>query len=175
MNINLEDFKLEALSYIDLVYKTAFYLVGNEEESQELVQNTYLRAYKFHDRFEKNGNCKELLFRLLIQRFMNTDYYGSQKPKSSDNRTIESNVGNDFMYTINLLPIKFKVILLLAEISKFSYKEIASIMDCSSEQIKTSLNESWQLIKQTLSAQYSRHNSVFTYDPNKQEMSFCEI
>jgi len=65
------DFKNEAMIHIDALYNYAVRMTGDPEDANDLVQETYLKAYRFFDSFEKGTNCKAWLFRILKNSYIN--------------------------------------------------------------------------------------------------------
>ena len=59
-----EEFKQEALPHISLLHNYAYKMTGNQLDADDLLQETYLRAYRFFHKFEKGTNCKAWLFRI---------------------------------------------------------------------------------------------------------------
>ena len=73
-----EEFKKEALPHIGLLYNYAYKMTGNSDDADDLLQETYLRAYRFFHKFEKGTNCKAWLFRIMKNLFIN-NYRKNQK------------------------------------------------------------------------------------------------
>src|SRR5690606_8213818 len=64
-------FEKEALSYLDPLYGTALRLTRSPSDAEDLVQDTYVKAYRFYDRFEAGTNLKAWLFKILTNTFIN--------------------------------------------------------------------------------------------------------
>ena len=67
----LWDFSSGALPYRDQLYKTALRMTRSVEETEDLLQETYLKAFKYYDRFEEGTNLKAWLFRIMKNTFIN--------------------------------------------------------------------------------------------------------
>src|SRR4051812_6303997 len=59
------DFEKAAMPYVDSLYNTAYRLTRNSEDAEDLVQETYLKAYKYYDKFEEGTNFKAWLFKIM--------------------------------------------------------------------------------------------------------------
>ncbi|HEX7572484.1 MAG TPA: sigma-70 family RNA polymerase sigma factor, partial [Bacteroidota bacterium] len=66
-----ELFNKEMLPFMDLMYGYAMYLTGNREESNDLLQETFLKAFRFFDKFEQGTNAKAWLYRIMRNTFIN--------------------------------------------------------------------------------------------------------
>lgn len=66
-----DDFDREALVHLDSLYNGALYMTRDEQEAQDLVQETMLKAYRFFDQYERGTNCRAWLFRIMNNTFIN--------------------------------------------------------------------------------------------------------
>ncbi|MEA2327226.1 MAG: hypothetical protein QOE68_2185, partial [Thermoanaerobaculia bacterium] len=65
------DFEKAAMPYVDSLYNTAYRMTRNSEDAEDLVQETYLKAYKYYDKFEEGTNFKAWLFKIMKNTFIN--------------------------------------------------------------------------------------------------------
>ncbi len=147
-----EIFEREFLPQIDALYNFAYYLVGNETDANDLVQEAYLRAYKSALTYQENSNAKAWLFRILKNVFINDYRKRKNRPQQVDYEEIVTfhNEDNDSPYSSSLdlrddmfsammgdeitaamdsLPVDFRVVILLNDIEDFSYEEISKIIN----------------------------------------------
>jgi RNA polymerase sigma-70 factor (ECF subfamily) len=157
-----------AVIHIDSIYRFALLIVGNKHDAQNLVQDTYLRAYKSFDKLEKNANCRIWLLKTLkdtlsksIQRNTRNSKIAyisvneeidneSSTNNTSEDETSENLLENAFFNAIIALPIKFRIFILLADVENFSYKEISYIIGCSIEIVKSVLYRGHRLLNKKL-------------------------
>jgi RNA polymerase sigma-70 factor (ECF subfamily) len=154
-------------------------LVFNKEEAEDLVQETYLKAYRFFDSFQKGTNIKAWLFKILRNTFINTyrkkistpsefmyeDVESvntglAYKPESESGEltdTLESkyaDLGNlmddDVKHAIDNLPIEYREVILLSDVEELPYKDIAEITNVPIGTIKSRLNRGRKLLQQSL-------------------------
>jgi RNA polymerase sigma-70 factor (ECF subfamily) len=151
--LSREEFEVEALQHLDALYASALRFTRDPRDAEDLVQDTFLRACRFLDRFERGTNLKAWLFRILTNTFINTyrrttrerslvDGPGREQvtdqlhsPEVTDRaenpeRTLlDRLVSEEVLAAIDAVPIDFRMVVLLADIHDFSYKEIADILD----------------------------------------------
>ncbi|MCH9649099.1 MAG: sigma-70 family RNA polymerase sigma factor [Deltaproteobacteria bacterium] len=146
------DFQGAAMPYMDSLFNTAFRMARNSEDAEDLVQETYLKAYKYYDKFQEGTNFKAWLFKILKNTFINSYRKKQQVPPESDFSDIEDSferlvsdevthrmrspeeeflaniLNEDIQAALEALPSDFRMVVLLADIESFSYKEIADIL-----------------------------------------------
>jgi len=148
----LKDFEAIAFQYMDSLYSTALRFTRNTEEAEDLVQDTYLRAFRFFDKFQQGTNFKAWVFKILTNTFINKYRkkmrtpqqvqldkvaYGLENEDSDepiaewagfDESKYEELFDDDITAALSQLSDDFRMVVLLADIEGFSYKEIAQII-----------------------------------------------
>lgn len=145
-------FRTEALTHMESLYNAALYMTRSPGEAEDLVQETFLKAYRFWDRYEPGTNCKAWLFRILTNTFINRNRKKQKLFTEIDDAAAEASSAPQFEYSsfygtpesaylqqlfpehvqqaVESLPDNFRLPVILADLHDFSYKEIADIMDC---------------------------------------------
>ena len=146
-------FTTEAMQYAQSLYSTALRMTRNQSDAEDLVQETYLKAFRSYGSFEAGTNLKAWLFRILTNTFINTYRAKQRRPQESDLGSVE----DLFLYkrlpslaglsesaeeqlldlfpaaevreAIENLPETFLLPMLLNDVEGFSYKEVAEILD----------------------------------------------
>jgi RNA polymerase sigma-70 factor (ECF subfamily) len=140
-------FATEALSYIDSLYGTALRLTRKAQDAEDLVQDTYLKAFRASRQFERGTNLKAWLFTILHNTFRNMRRHDGRNPVDVDSETVEraadaagdertpeqllarATLDVDLQAALDGLPEAFRQAVWLRDVEEFSYAEIASIVD----------------------------------------------
>jgi len=144
-------FEKEALVHLDALYRTAHRLTGHREEAEELVQETYLKAYRAFDRYEPGTNARAWLFRILRNTFLNRyerkkreagtvplddvePVLGAEDPDLGlSPETYEDMLGrvleDDVRDALMALPEAYRTVVVLADMEGLAYREIAEIVE----------------------------------------------
>ena len=148
-----DEFETEALRHLDALYRTALRMTRSEADAEDLVQETYIRAFRFKDQFTLGTNMKAWLFRILTNTFINTYRRKAAQPdvtdldgvdefslyrRMADDRAASSSpdpeaellsrvVDTEVTEALEELPEKFRTTVLL-DVEGFSYKEIAEML-----------------------------------------------
>ena len=148
-------FEDEAMPLASQLYGAAMRLTRNPADAEDLVQETFLKAYRAYDTFEAGTNLKAWLYRILTNTFINKYRRDSRRPQETDlgdledlylfrrlkrqtstgltssaeEQLLEGLVESDIKEAIEALPDSFRMVVLLADLEGFSYKEIAEILD----------------------------------------------
>jgi RNA polymerase sigma-70 factor (ECF subfamily) len=167
-----EEFEAIALDHFDALYNTALRLTRNPSEAQDLVQEAYYKAYRFFHRFEPGTNVKAWLFTILRNTYINTyrktarqqrvDFeqvvplYAAPEaaPEWKDRNSVEEAlrhvVQDDVKRALDELPEDYRMVVLLADLEEFSYKEIAAIVGCPVGTVMSRLFRGRRLLRKSL-------------------------
>lgn len=162
-------FNKELLPHIDALYNFAYYLSHNEDDAKDLLQETYLKAYKYAGYYKKGTNAKAWLLRILKNTFINEYRKKSKKPSEIDyDENIQSGdshespvvdlrheifdklIGDEVTKAINSMPIDYRIIILLCDVEDFKYDEIAKIVDIPIGTVRSRLHRARNLLKEKL-------------------------
>lgn len=166
-------FEKEFLPQIDALYTFAYHLTYNEDDANDLVQETYLKAYRFIDKYIEGTNAKAWLFKILKNAFINQYRRKTKQPTKVDFEEIVSYqseeddtqyssymdlreemfqhmMGDEVTNAINALPVDFRVVILLCDIEGFTYEEISKILDVPIGTVRSRLHRSRNMLKEKL-------------------------
>lgn len=168
----LEVFNKELMPQINALYNFAFHLTYNEEDANDLVQETYLKAFRFIDKYVSGTNAKAWLFKILKNAFINQYRKKSKRPQQVDYEEIatyqdseegsytdftdlrqeifEGMMGDEITIAINSLPVDFRTVILLCDIEGFTYEEIAKIIDIPIGTVRSRLHRARNMLKEKL-------------------------
>ena len=186
------EFEELALSHLDPLYSAALRLTKNERDAEDLVQDTCMRAYRFFDKFERGTNIKAWLFKILTNTFINR-YRRKVKERSvvegveresvhdqfvsRDATDFAANpeqyffdrlLSDDVLRAIDALPIDFRLVVILADLQEFSYKEIAEILECPVGTVMSRLFRGRKLLQKTL-REYAQGSGVLRQEAVAEE------
>jgi RNA polymerase sigma-70 factor (ECF subfamily) len=148
-------FTAQAMEYMPSLYSAALRMTRNPADAEDLVQETYLRAYRGFGSFEQGTNLKAWLYRILTNTFINRyraakrrpdetdleeveDFYlyrrlggleGARASRSAEDELLDVLTEGEVREAVESLPENFRLAVLLADVEGFSYKEIAEILD----------------------------------------------
>jgi RNA polymerase sigma-70 factor, ECF subfamily len=166
-------FEDEALGFADQVYRVARRLVGSREEAEDLVQETYARAFRSWRSYTPGTNMRAWLLRILtnlnvdrgrrIQRtpqtqpLEETDYYLANKVASAageealDQDVVVERLSQDSVVSaLSDLPPQFRDVVVLVDIGDFTYADAAQILDIPMGTVMSRLHRGRRLLKQRL-------------------------
>jgi RNA polymerase sigma-70 factor (ECF subfamily) len=141
--------------YMASLYSAALRMTRNPSDAEDLVQETYLKAYRGYGSFKAGTNLKAWLYRILTNTFINAyrarrrhpeeteleeveDFYlfrrlggleAAAAGRSSEDEVLDAMTDDEVKQAVESLPEAFRMAVLLADVEGFSYKEIAEIMD----------------------------------------------
>jgi RNA polymerase sigma-70 factor (ECF subfamily) len=144
----------QAMEHMSALYSAALRMTRNPADAEDLVQETYLKAYRAFDSFQEGTNLKAWLYKILTNTFINRYRAQKRRPEQTDvddvedlylfrrlggleaagaGRSAEDEVmdlfDSEVKEALESLPESFRMAVLLADVEGFSYKEIADIMD----------------------------------------------
>lgn len=162
------DFEREAVPHMNAVYNFALRMTGDEDDANDLVQETYLKAFRFFDKFEKGTNCKAWLFRILKNSYINDyrkavkepnkvdyedvqNFYENIKPNEIDSRHYEQDafsnlLDDEITNVLSALPEDFRTAIILSDIEGFTYEEIADFVDIPVGTVRSRLHRARKML-----------------------------
>lgn len=182
-----EKFETMAVIHIDLIYNFVLHALGREYDAQILIQEIYIKAYKYFDDFDYGTDYKLWLLKITkdaLTKFVlnkkictHTSSISNKNTRTSDkvsrNETSEINSEDYVAKAIYSMPIEYRMIVILADIEKFSYSDISYIIGCPVKTIVSGLQTSRKILKRKLQSCFDRYG----YKGNQslqQEVLSCE-
>ncbi len=165
-------FDKEFLPHIDSMYNFAYRLTFDEDDAKDLVQETYLKAFRFINSFEQGTNAKAWLFRILKNSFINDFRKRSKEPSKVDYQevetfynsedtemsattdlrveTVQHMIGDEISNALNSLAVDFRTVIILCDLEGFTYEEMAKILDIPIGTVRSRLHRARNLLKEKL-------------------------
>lgn len=166
-------FNNEFMPHVNSMYNFAYRLTLDEDDAKDLLQDTYLKAYRFIDSFQKGTNAKAWLFRILKNSFINDYRKKSKEPSKVDYQEVESfynsedvdrqitpdlrvetlqdMIGDEISNALNALDVDFRTVIILCDLEGFKYDEMAKILDIPIGTVRSRLHRARNLLKEKLS------------------------
>ncbi len=170
------DFERDALSHLDSLYGAALRMTRKPQDAEDLVQETYLKAFAAEDRFTPGTNLRAWLFRILTNTYITSYRKSQRRPKEAWTDTVEdwqladveshSSTGLRSAETealdrlpdtavkeaLQALPEDYRMAVYLADVEGFAYKEIAKIMDTPIGTVMSRLHRGRSLLRDALAS-----------------------
>lgn len=162
------EFEKEAIPHMDAIYNYALRMTGDEDDADDLVQETFMKAFRFFDKFEKGTNCKAWLFRIMKNSFINDYRKNTKEPNKVDYDDVQNfyeNIKSDEVETkhyeldafsdlldddiseaIEKLPEDFRTVIILNDIEGFTYEEIADFVDIPVGTVRSRLHRARKML-----------------------------
>jgi len=165
-----EAFASEALSYIDSLYGTALRLTRRTQDAEDLVQETYLKAFRAANQFERGTNLKAWLFTILHNTFRNVRRHDGRNPVDVNTEVVERAVDHvgadqtpeqiltratldaDLQDALDSIPDAFRQAVWLRDVEEFSYAEIAGMLGIPIGTVMSRISRGRRLLYERLTA-----------------------
>ncbi len=170
------EFSELAMQYMGSLYSAALRMTRNPSDAEDLVQETYLKAYRAFGSFKEGTNLKAWLYRILTNTFINSYRARKRRPeqtdiddvedlylyrrlggleavsagRSAEEEVLEHFTEGDVKAAVEALPEQFRMAVLLADVEGFSYKEIADILDIPIGTVMSRLHRGRKALQKTL-------------------------
>jgi RNA polymerase sigma-70 factor (ECF subfamily) len=163
-------FAAEALSHIDSLYGTAMRLTRRTQDAEDLVQETYLKAFRASDQFERGTNLKAWLFTILHNTYRNMRRHDGRNPVDVSSETVERAVDRagedhspeqiltratldaDLQAALDELPETFRQAVWLRDVEEFAYAEIAKMIDVPIGTVMSRISRGRRMLYERLAA-----------------------
>ncbi|MEQ9405225.1 MAG: sigma-70 family RNA polymerase sigma factor [Cyclobacteriaceae bacterium] len=168
----VEVFDGEFMPHIDSMYNFAYRLTFDEDDAKDLVQDTYMKAFRFISSFQEGTNAKAWLYRILKNSFINDYRKKSKQPAKVDYQEVEQfynsedtpkdatvdlrlettkdMIGDEISNALNSLAIDFRTVIILCDLEGFTYEEMAKILDIPIGTVRSRLHRARNLLREKL-------------------------
>ena len=161
--ITPEIFEAETMQHIDDIYRTASRLTMNKSEAEDLVQETYMQAWKSFASYELGTNCRAWLYKILFNKFdhlRRKKFTQSKYFQEADELIFNNSVqapsvpehltDREVIAALDKLPDHYRSVVLLADVHDFDYKEIAPILEIPIGTVMSRLSRARTQLKKSL-------------------------
>lgn len=180
-----KEFEEEAVPHMDLLYNFALRTAGNEDDARDLLQETYLKAYRFWDKYEKGTNIRAWLFRIMKNSYINRyrketkepdkvdygeieNFYNSIRAESADPNDLQKKLyggllSDEVARALQRLPEDFRTVVILCDIEGLTYEEIADFVECPIGTVRSRLHRGRKLLQAQL-YDYAKQQGLIGHD-----------
>jgi RNA polymerase sigma-70 factor (ECF subfamily) len=166
------EFEAEAFPHKDILYNFALRTTGNSDDAKDLLQETFMKAFRFWDKYEKGTNIRAWLFRIMKNSYINRyrkvtrepgmvdyddveNFYDSVRDNSTDSNDLQkrmySNMLSDEVTTaLQSLPEDFRTVLILCDIEQLTYEEISEFLNCPIGTVRSRLHRGRKMLEEKL-------------------------
>jgi len=173
--VKQREFEALAMPLLDSLYRTALRLTRNTADAEDLVQETFFKAYQGFDQFERGTSFKPWIFKILTNNFINQYRKRVKEPPQTsyeemedfslfdqvsatsakrlvdpETLVIQKLTVDKIKAAIENLPQEYRAVVTLADVEEFSYQEIADILDCPIGTVRSRLNRGRKLLQKAL-------------------------
>jgi RNA polymerase sigma-70 factor (ECF subfamily) len=179
------EFEAEALPHMDVLYNFALRTTGNQDDAHDLLQETYLKAYRFWDKYEKGTNIRAWLFRIMKNSYINRyrketkepdkvdyedieNFYNTIRAESTDPNDLQKQLygnllGDEVTKALQDLPDDFRTVVILCDIEGLTYEEIAEFVECPIGTVRSRLHRGRKLLQVEL-FEYAKRQGMIKDD-----------
>jgi RNA polymerase sigma-70 factor (ECF subfamily) len=140
--MRVRKFESEALGHLDTLMRAAIRMGRNVHDAEDIVQETYMRAWKYFDSYDTGSNCRAWLFRIMFNVINWRKGKQARRPEvvlKDETEDHQNNIvtfdplkqieGREVLEATNLLSDEHRSVLWLVVVEEFSYREVAEILD----------------------------------------------
>jgi len=176
-----KEFERQALGFMSDLYATALYLTRNRDEADDLLQETYLRAFRFRQGFAPGTNCRAWLLTILHNVFRNRYRERQREPRrveldetlhgvgptaprnegslTPEELLLERVLDGEVEAALRELPTDYRMAVVLVDLQDLTYEEAAAAMDCAVGTVRSRLSRGRRLLYRSL-ADFARRRGV---------------
>ncbi len=163
-----KEFEQQTLPHMEVLYNYALRMTGNKEDASDLLQETYLKAFRFWDKFEQGTNLRAWMFRIMKNTYINLyrkeskepdkvdyeeieGYYNLVRDQSSDDNDLQQKMfgqllDDDVSKALEKLPEEFRTVVILCDIEGLAYEEIAEFLQIPVGTVRSRLHRGRKLL-----------------------------
>lgn len=159
-----EEFQKVMVPYMDMLYGYAVYLTGDKEDASDLLQETYLKAYRFFDKFQRGTNAKAWLYRVMRNTHINdyrrtkrtpdlveydeqvSHHYMTRRDEPGPDQIPGEIFEDEVAVAIAKLPEKFKSVIVLRDVEDLPYEDIADALEIPIGTVRSRLHRARSIL-----------------------------
>ncbi len=180
-----QEFEKEAMPHKGILYNFALRTTGNAEDARDLLQETFMKAFRFWDKYEKGTNIRAWLFRIMKNTYINRyrkevrepsmvdyddidNFYESVRDQIKDSSDLQKNLysntlSDEVTEALQALPDDFRTVVILCDIEGLSYEEISDFLNCPIGTVRSRLHRGRKILADVLK-DYAQEQGILESD-----------
>jgi RNA polymerase sigma-70 factor, ECF subfamily len=177
------EFEAEAIPHKDILFNFALRTTGDKDDAHDLLQETFMKAFRFWDKYEKGTNIRAWLFRIMKNSYINRyrketrepgmvdyddveNFYDSIRDDSTDSNDLQKRMFSNMLSdevteALQSLPEDFRTVVILCDIEELTYDEIAEFLNCPIGTVRSRLHRGRKMLEEKLH-DYAKERGLFT-------------
>jgi RNA polymerase sigma-70 factor (ECF subfamily) len=179
------EFEQEAVPHKDVLLNFALRTTGNRDDALDLLQETYMKAFRFWDKYEKGTNIRAWLFRIMKNSYINRyrketrepsmvdyddveNFYDSIRDEATDSNDLQKKMYSNMLsdevtQALQSLPEDFRTVVILCDIEGLTYDEIAEFLNCPIGTVRSRLHRGRKMLEEKL-YDYAKERGMLSED-----------
>ncbi len=167
-----KEFERETVPHMDILYNYALRTTGDADDAKDLLQETYMKAFRFWNQFEKGTNLRAWLFRIMknsyinqyrkeksqgnavsyddVEEFVETLRDETHESHSSQDKIFDNILGDEVTTALESLPDDFRTVVILCDIEGLPYEEIAEFIQIPIGTVRSRLHRGRKMLQKKL-------------------------
>ena len=167
-----KEFETEAYPHKDILYNFALRTTGDKDDAYDLLQETFMKAFRFWDKYEKGTNIRAWLFRIMKNSYINRyrkesrepgivdyddveNFYDLIRDDSTDSndlqrRMFSNMLSDEVIEALQSLPEDFRTVVILCDIEEMTYDEISEFLNCPIGTVRSRLHRGRKMLEEKL-------------------------
>jgi RNA polymerase sigma-70 factor, ECF subfamily len=179
------EFKAEAFPHKDILFNFALRTTGDKDDAHDLLQETFMKAFRFWDKYEKGTNIRAWLFRIMKNSYINRyrketrepgmvdyddveNFYDLIRDDSTDSNDLQKRMFSNMLSdevteALQSLPEDFRTVVILCDIEGLMYDEISEFLNCPIGTVRSRLHRGRKMLEEKL-YDYAKDRGIITGD-----------
>lgn len=178
-----KEFETEAFPQKDILFNFALRTTGDKDDAHDLLQETFMKAFRFWDKYEKGTNIRAWLFRIMKNSYINRyrketrepgmvdyddveNFYNSIRDDSTDSNDLQKRMYSNMLSdevteALQSLPEDFRTVVILCDIEGLMYDEISEFLNCPIGTVRSRLHRGRKMLEEKL-YNYAKDRGIIT-------------
>jgi RNA polymerase sigma-70 factor, ECF subfamily len=180
-----KEFKAEAYPHKDILFNFALRTTGDKDDAHDLLQETFMKAFRFWDKYEKGTNIRAWLLRIMKNSYINRyrketrepgmvdyddveNFYDLIRDDSTDSNDLQKRMysnmlSDEVIEALQSLPEDFRTVVILCDIEELTYDEISEFLNCPIGTVRSRLHRGRKMLEEKLH-DYAKNRGILTED-----------